>query len=376
MTARVAIFAPSPLGGLAEHAHYQAQALTAEGIEVTLLGQEDFLGGRRGDYSFVPLFPKLGGGRGKVAKALNLLRRYNLLRKYLERNSFDLLLLESFAEYLAPFWAGSLKRMARSGLMIAANLHDPIRDFQLGPGWWHRWSIRKAYEPLSFVLVHQAVPAEAGLPPSVVAYEVPVGIYHESCTLPNAVSAQKKLGVPVGKRVFLSFGFIRNNKNLDLFIRAMRRVDDVFLIVAGRNQSAKDKAVEYYFDLAKQCGVVERVKFVGDFIKDDLVPLYFAACDYVLLTYDSTFRSQSGVLNIAANYQKPVFASSGDSPLQDAVRKFGLGIFVAPDSEESITNGLGIDFDPAGCDWGGYFDYASWKTNVSPVLEALKDCKY
>jgi glycosyltransferase involved in cell wall biosynthesis len=224
---------------------------------------------------------------------------------------------------------------------------------------------------LSFVLVHQKVPDAANLPKRVAAYEVPVGIYHDSGILPDPALSRLALGIPDGKRVYLSFGFIRDNKNIDLFIRAMPHIDDVFLVVAGRNQSTKDKSVAYYTDLAVQCGVSDRVRFESGFIDDNQVSLYFSACDYVLLTYAGTFHSQSGVLNIAAKYHKPLFASSGESPLQDAVNNYQLGIFVAPDCSTAISAGLKINFDATNCNWEGYCNYASWRTNVAPILKEL-----
>jgi hypothetical protein len=47
-----------------------------------------------------------------------------------------------YKEYFAPFWVGPLRKLARRGVLIGTIAHDPVRDFVLGPLWWHRWSVR------------------------------------------------------------------------------------------------------------------------------------------------------------------------------------------------------------------------------------------
>ena len=181
--------------------------------------------------------------------------------------------------------------------------------------------------------------------------------------------------------VFLAFGFIRDNKNLDLVIRALVSCPEAYLVVMGKAQSQKDKPVSFYLNLAKELGVETRVKFYDAFVPDEKLGSYFAAADVVVLTYDGTFHSQSGVLNVAARARRPVLASSGESPLKDCVQKYNLGVFVAPDSEDAIARGMkqvaSDEWRVTGCDpnWSGYEAYASWDVNVQRILDAVKEIR-
>ncbi len=376
----VAIFAPSPVGGLAEHTHYQAEALHKAGASVTVLTCPGYLAGRKTSYPTVEIFPLPGSAPGFIPKLLRmraLIRRYRLLNHWLGRHPCKILLLESYAEYFSPLWVRYLAAIRKRGVMIGANLHDPVRDYRLGPLWWHDWSVRLAYRDLSFGLCHQNLPESAMVPSHIQTHTVPVGVYQSPAADvdPDPRSARETLGLPSDKRIILSFGFLRDNKNLDLFIRSMPSAENVYLVVAGRHQSTKDRPVNYYMKIASECKVDGRIRFDSDFIPDNRISLYFAACDVVLLTYASTFRSQSGVLNVAACYRKPVLASSGESPLRDAVRSFQLGHFVDPDCEAALRDALVAPMNPAACDWDGYFRYASWETNIAPIIQLLNHLK-
>lgn len=371
----VVIFSPTPIGGLAEHTHYQADALLKAGVKVIVLTSPGYLEGRKTSYPtelvFSPLCTRPGIFR-KVFRALSIINRYTILDRWLSKQRCSILLLEAYAEYFSPFWAWHLSRINRRGTVIGANLHDPIRDYRMGPQWWHDWSVYLAYRNLSFGLCHQKLPESACVPRHLNVSTVPVGVYEASVTVPDRQTARKILALPLDKTIYLSFGFIRDNKNLDLFIRSMSSAEDVFLLVAGRQQSGKDHPIKHYADIAAECGVASRVRFDSAFIPDEQIPVYFGSCNVVLLTYDSSFRSQSGVLNVAACYRKPVLASSGESPLRDAVEDYGLGCFVEPDNVEALRVALSHTIESSAGDWDGYFRYASWDTNVAPIINYLK----
>jgi glycosyltransferase involved in cell wall biosynthesis len=184
--------------------------------------------------------------------------------------------------------------------------------------------------------------------------------------------------------VFLAFGFIRDNKNLDLVIRSLAGNPSAVLVVMGRAQSKKDKPLEFYWNLAAELGVQDRVKFFDGFVPDEKLASYFAAADVVVLTYDGTFHSQSGVLNVAARARRPVLASAGESPLKDCVQKFRLGVFVEPDNLGALKEGMAKLIN-AKCemrnvaggapDWEGYEAFASWDVNAAKILEGVEEVR-
>jgi glycosyltransferase involved in cell wall biosynthesis len=282
-------------------------------------------------------------------------------------------LLSSYVEYFSLFWILPHLFLSKFwSIKYAANLHDPIRNFILGFKWWHNLSVQLAYLPLNYVLVHQRIEESSLVPKHIKSTEVPVGVYDiDLSQITDRETMRMSWKVPITCQVFLSFGFIRDNKNVDLFMRAMVNIPDIFLVIAGKVASEQQKPLSFYQELAKELGIINRVHFFDDFVPNRLIASYFLASDFVLLSYSSAFASQSGVLNISARAQKPVLASSGSSPLKDCVTKFHLGVFVEPDSvcalEKGIDELLTNKFPSP--KWSDYFSYASWDTNVSQLLE-------
>ncbi len=398
---RVLIYCPTSQGGIAEHANYQARALQRWAAasshcgvgsvgEVVLLCGSDFLDRRNVGYkkaeifSFqFSLFVCLAGRLGKLLdRSLKILVDQWRLAWVVMRRRPDFVLISSYSEYLSPLWIWPHWILARLfGVTYVANLHDPVRDFQVGPKWWHELSVKMAYWPISIGIVHQRLPKPSPVPRHVKVVEAPVGVYDLQESPENTAEIRAGWGIPDGGLAFLAFGYIRDNKNLDLVIRALAEFPQVHLIVMGKAQSQKDKPVEFYRKLAQELALSERVKFFDTFVPDEKLASYFAAADVVVLTYDKSFHSQSGVLNVAARARRPVLASAGESPLKDCVEKFRLGVFVEPDNIRAITEGMKMvasdqwrvtSGEP---DWEGYEAFASWDENVAKILEAVEVVK-
>jgi len=284
----------------------------------------------------------------------------------------DLVLLDSYSEYLAPIWVWPHWLLAKvSKIKYAAVLHDPVRNYVVGPLWWHRLSVRMAYWPLDFVLVHEKLGEPSPVPARVRVVQVPHGLYKISGVASDPLAVRRAWGVSEGQKVFLSFGYVRDGKNLDLAIRALTFVPEAFLVVAGSVASTSDKPFGYYRELAAQLGVVDRCRFFEGFVADQDLGRYFAGADFVLLTYASSFHSQSGVLNIAAYARKPVLASAAPSPLIESVKNFELGVTVVPDSQEAVVAGMRrLLASPPQARWDDYEAAASWSVNAQGVLRA------
>jgi glycosyltransferase involved in cell wall biosynthesis len=375
----ILVFAPYPSGGLAEYVFHQCKALRQAGVEVTCLAPSSFLQGRAFpgvikhcliDAPGVGVLPPL------IRQTHFLLRTvYNQWRLawQLLVEKPDLVLLDTFAEYFAPFWIWP--HLFLSQLMhipYAANLHDPVRNYVLGPRWWHRLSIRMAYWPLSFVLVHALPPPAAAIPSQVRVIEVPHGIYQIRAGSTDRASTRRALKISDQEVVFLMFGAIRDNKNIDLLIRALISHPQVVLVIAGQVSSASQKPMAFYEELAQSLGVASRCRFFTGRVPDADLQAYFAAADFVALTYAASFHSQSGVLNIAAQARRQVLAScSPGAPLQQVVERFKLGVYIAPDSEAAVEAGMErLLNDPPTPEWEGYAAFASWETNAAGILAA------
>ncbi|MCF3648443.1 glycosyltransferase [Synoicihabitans lomoniglobus] len=358
---------------------HQGEALAAvAGVELQWQAPKG-VSGPTGAQSFVPLpIPVTRPGRPRWQRLWDFLAwilATNLaLDRAIAEQRPDAVLLPGWSEYFAPLWAWQLRRWRRRGVRFGAVIHDPVRSHQVGPLWWHRWSMAQAYSFLDVAFVHEPIKLETGSRcfPALQTVVIPHGIYHFGSARQSRLAARERLGLPGGKPVFLSFGHIRDGKNLDLFFQAMERFPEVHLIVAGKEQSSGQRPVAYYQQLAERLGVAARVRWEVRYIEENEVGLFFDAADFLLLTYSADFRSASGVLAAAAHFKKTVLASSGAGPLQNDVRAFALGEWVEPDSQRSLEVGLArLLASPLSPNWAGYCEAHSWERNAALVSQHL-----
>lgn len=378
MTPKILIFSSSSSGGIAEHTYYQAKALERAGAKVTCLVSPSFLGGRKTNIETIPCLPDPVEGSAGLGKKFRMAWRIIWSRYVLAwmivKHRPDLILLDSYVEYMAPLWVDPHIVLSRIfGFLYAANLHDPVRSYAVGPVWWHRLSVWLSYQFLDVVFVHRELESAELVPDRVRVIVTPHGLYDVDLSCHERETIRKEWGVKPGQKVFLSFGYIRDGKNLDLAIKALAEVPEAVLVVAGSVASTKDRPFSFYRGLADEVGVTDRCRFFEGFVSDEEMGRYFSGTDFMLLTYSSSFHSQSGVLNVAVNARKPVLASASPSPMMEAVTNYQLGVSVEPDDKDAIVYGIRkLLREHSTPLWDDYESSASWDENARRVLELLK----
>jgi len=386
---RLLFFCPFSYGGLADYAHAQATALTVAGCDVTMLCQPEFISGHdSSSYRQVPLLAKLkehntsnvtGRLIRKVDNGLLIIKHISQLAAFIREHNFQHVLFASYVEYLAPLWAYKLRRLSKAGVRFGAVVHDPVRDFVVGPIWWHRYSIWSAYSFLSEAFVHEAIELDTVKEiPRLRTTVIPCGIFKFTEPDCSVTQMREGLDVPQDATLLLAFGHIRDGKNLDLVLKALVHFPDVYLVIAGKEQSSGQRPVSWYQRLAEELGVQHRCRWICRFIPEQEAANLFGCCDVVLLVYSAQFRSASGVLNVAANFRKPCLVSSGNGPLKSVVETYRLGTFNAPDSEEAIIDGLSKVLsakDRFAMDWCGYERDYSWEKNAMITINTIYSCK-
>jgi glycosyltransferase involved in cell wall biosynthesis len=364
-------------GGIAEYALRQVEALAAAGVEVTLLCRPSLRTERvmhavvkkhlpqppgRSNLFPVRVFRQIVDQRAVAHAAVR------------EAVGHDAVIIACYAEYFSPFWAGIYRRLA-DRLTIGTVAHDPVRDFMLGPRWWHRWSVRQAYSFVTHVFVHDETPVDfGGAPPAGVAVHIiPHGPYEVAPASKSREDLRAAMGFEPSDQVFLAFGQIRDGKNLDRFLRVMKELPEtVKLWVAGSGGSGSQRPPESYRQLAEELGVGHRCSWDFRYVPDEETGNLFAAADCVLMTYSAKFRSASGVLNAAVSCRKPLLASSGAGPLKSAVEKYQLGIFEEPDDDLAILKGAKrLLAEPPAPEWERYERENSWEENARRVIGAF-----
>ena len=137
-------------------------------------------------------------------------------------------------------------------------------------------------------------------------------------------------------KVMLFFGFIRDYKGLDVLLKAMSILKDKLnlkLLIAGEFYSNKEK----YLFLIKELGLEKNILLFTDFIPTTDVKYYFSASDCVILPYrDAT---QSGIVQIAMNFQKPVIAANVGG-LAEVIKDGVSGFIVEKENPDALAGAI------------------------------------
>jgi glycosyltransferase involved in cell wall biosynthesis len=371
-------FNASAVGGLADYAHEQANALAALDIPVVMLTTASYPIRSNCRYQTRPVLVDISPKRqSKMARRISwarcLLKNFRILNQEIRNGNYRKVLLGAYGEYFAPFWAGQFRSLARTNVKFGAIVHDPVRDYVVGPGWWHRRSIAAAYSFLGEAFVHEEIQLDTVLPmPALRTTVVPHGPFNFPDPTESRSQTRKKLAIPENAFTFLSFGHIRDGKNLDLIIRAMADLPSAYLVVAGKEQSSAQKPITYYQELAAALGLPDRCRWVHGHVPENEIGNLFTASDSVLLTYSKNFRSASGVLNTAVRYHKPCVVSAGGGNLKSVVERYLLGWFVEPDSLAALKSGMELatrsGINPS---WKVYESENSWQRNAELVRQRM-----
>lgn len=375
---RVLVFAQSTTGGIAKYVSAQTDELARQGCDVHVLCA--------GGLELVERPPMRVSRRlwrvservrpralRRILFALSILANHARLAITAASERPAVVLFDAYSETLAPLWAWAhvlIGRLLR--ITYVVTIHDPARRRWWGPDWWHRLSVRAAYAPFQLGLWHGAASGDQ-MPPHLRLLEVPHGMFSESAAADRS-AARRALGVDDDGPIALCFGHVADRKNLDLVLQAAADVDRLHVVIAGRPSSESDRPVSFYRELAARLNLGPRVHFIEEYVSDAKAAELFAAADVVMLTYRADFSSQSGVLHVAGNWDKPVLASGEAGPLIEAVRAYDLGLVVEPDSAPAIAAGLRriLRGDHPSLGWGRFRDDASWTTNVSAMLRAVR----
>lgn len=149
--------------------------------------------------------------------------------------------------------------------------------------------------------------------------------------------AREELLLSAEEKVLLFFGFVREYKGLKYLIAAMpevrRQLGRVRLIVAGSFGSDRVS----YLHMIDEYEVNDCIEVVDGYIADNEVEKYFAACDIVVLPYESA--TQSGIVQIAYGFEKPVIVTNVGG-LPDVVADGQTGYIVERGNSKQLADAI------------------------------------
>jgi glycosyltransferase involved in cell wall biosynthesis len=249
---------------------------------------------------------------GKVNQTLKAQSASSILMtlKYLKENKIDFINFHvaTTARKLFLYYTALLSAAKLMNIKVIGTIHDvmPFETFYIDPA-----ALELLYSCIDYYLVGN----ENELGTLQLYFDVPKNkidiVEHGPYTLFDSgkytrESARKKLGIAEDKKMILFFGLLRPHKGLKYILKAFKKISktvpDSLLYIASDlsyNPELNDllRRVERY-------GVADSIKMSKGYIPScDLEPI-FKAADLVVLPY--TQVSQSGVLNLAYAFKKPV----------------------------------------------------------------------
>lgn len=148
---------------------------------------------------------------------------------------------------------------------------------------------------------------------------------------------KKSLGFAPDDIILLFFGYVRKYKGLNVLIEAMpdilRHNPKIKLLIVGEFYDSADK----YYEQIKSLKLENSVKVVQRFVPNEEVGQYYTLADIVILPYLSA--TQSGILNIAYGFKKPVLVTEVGG-LADDVIEGKTGFVASPGNPVALSEGV------------------------------------
>ena len=149
--------------------------------------------------------------------------------------------------------------------------------------------------------------------------------------------ARKKIGISEDEKLLLFFGFVRPYKGLKHLLNAIpvinEKLEKVKLLVVGDFDNDR----QTYSEIIERLGISSNVIIKDGYTPDKEVEKYFAACDLVVLPYESA--TQSGIVQIAYGFEKPVVVTEVGG-LPDVVTDQKTGYVVPPMQPQALADAI------------------------------------
>lgn len=377
---RVGFYVFFPGGGIGRYTHKLTMTMGQHpGMEVEVICTPDYEWAQADGYA-------TWDDLASISHDIATLRRWRFLKgqfvnptraiDHAVSAGLDVLHLANINHLTFPYWRPKLEG---TDVKVVASAHDVKRRKSIVNRLWEDRQLKAFYRFADALFVHsdyqvRELAAFADVPRDKI-HVVPHGLYSHGSVEASRPDLREKWELPRDQPVALFFGQIRDEKNLEGLLRALSLTEQtVHLVVAGEG-GGRHYGVDHYRQLASELGVTERVTFIPRFIENEEVGELFVASDWVALPYKNVFTSQSGVLNVAAYYERPVVVSS--SPvLHETVQTCDIGVTCSGDAPEALAAGIEAMHQrlDAGHDhaFEEYRQRFSWEENVRRTVSVYE----
>ncbi|MDD2594198.1 MAG: glycosyltransferase [Bacteroidales bacterium] len=249
----------------------------------------------------------------------------------------DLVIMKYWMSYLAPALGMVAKLLKKRGIKVITILDNVIpHEAKFFDRPFSKWFLK---QNSGCIAMSEAVLDDMlSLTPSKPHILQAHPLYDHFGLKMEKEKAVAQSGIEPGKRNLLFFGLIRDYKGLDLLIEAMNLLGDEYqLVIAGESYGSFEK-----YD--RQIAAVthpQRIKKFIHYIDDDMVPVFFSACDVCVLPYKTA--TQSGITAISMHFDLPLIATRTGG-LAESIEKPGIGIMCDDITSDSIAKAIGQYF--------------------------------
>jgi glycosyltransferase involved in cell wall biosynthesis len=254
---------------------------------------------------------------------------------WLKKEKPDVVYFKYWMPFFAPCYAfltfGLKTRLRIPVLFLCDNVIPHEKKFM--DFWLTRLVLRF---PDAFIVQSKTVLSELrSFRPAARTRLVPHPVYEIFPKPVTKTEAKRRLGILDG-RVILFFGYVRAYKGLHTLLEALPKIRKklpVRLVVCGEFYEGREEIL----GLIDRLGVRDAVTLKDHFIPNEKVVNYFCAADLVVLPYTSA--TQSGIIQIAYFYDRPVVATTVGG-LPEMVRDDRTGYLVPPENPAAIAGAV------------------------------------
>lgn len=334
-----------PAGGIGRYTHELAGSMhELDGVNEEVVCSPDYHWTKTERYRVWPGLQTLSHRLPPVRKARFLCAQFvnpRRLVRHAREVKAEVVHFSNINHLSFPTWYGQLRS---TGVRMVLTAHDVRRSQAIISRTWEERQLRAAYRSMDAVFVHsehqrsELMEFADVLPEKI--HQVPFGAMPYGDRVEDATAARAQFGLPMDRQVALLFGNIRDDKNIDGFLRAVASLEHrPYVVLAGRAGGIGNRGDDFYQDLIHRLDLQSDVRFMREYIADEDVARLFAACDWSALPYRSSFFSQSAVLNVSAFYHRPVLVS--DAPTVAAtVRSSDTGHVAEGDGVDDLARGI------------------------------------
>ncbi|MFH1749884.1 MAG: glycosyltransferase [bacterium] len=223
------------------------------------------------------------------------------------------------------FYTALLSKAHLQGIKIIGTMHDvmPFESFYEDPA---------ALDLLYSCVDHYIVGSEMELNKLQLYFRIPnkkvTIIKHGPYSLFDnkkytKESARKVLNIPANKKVILFFGQLKPHKGLKYLIKAFKiitkEIPNSWLYIS--TDLTYSPQLNEYLARIQKTGASKYIQLVREYVPSEKIEAIFKAADLVVLPY--TQISQSGILNLAYAFRKPVVVTDIFPDANLINRRFG-----------------------------------------------------